>query len=95
MVIEQILSKPVLSEKSNEATEKFNRYTFMVDRRANKNQIKEAVEKLFDVKVLSLKTQIRPGKTKRFGRNVKKLPSSKKAIIEVAEGQSIEFFQGV
>lgn len=90
-----ILKKPVLTEKASIATEKGNKYAFLVDPKANKNQIKAAVEKLYDVKVLNVRTLVNPGKLKRFGRNIKKTGKTKKALIQVAEGQKIEFFRGI
>ena len=93
--IENILVKPLITEKSATATDKFNRYGFVVELKSNKNQIKEAVEKLYDVKVLSVKTNITPGKLKRAGKALKKSSKVKKAYIELGEGQKIEFFKGI
>lgn len=91
----KIIIKPLLTEKTSTATEKHNRYAFWVDVDSNKNQIKTTVEKLFNVKVLNVKTQVAPGKIKRLGAKAKKLSSRKKAFVQIAEGQKIEFFQGV
>lgn len=93
--IEQILIKPLLTEKTSEATELTNRYSFIVRRDANKNQIKQAVESLFDVKVMSVNTAILPGSLKKFGRHTNKTSKYKKAHIKVQDGQKIEFFKGV
>ena len=93
--IEQIIVKPLLTEKTSEATEKTNRYSFIVKRDANKNQIKNAVEKLFDVKVTGINTAILPGNVKRFGRFTKKTNKYKKAHVKVQDGQKIEFFKGI
>ena len=68
---------------------------FKVDMRANKIQIRAALEKLFDVKVLSVRTQIVRGKTKRRGKFEGKRANWKKAIVSLAEGETIEFFAGV
>lgn len=76
-------------------TERTNRYGFQVALKANKNQIKMAVEKLYNVKVLNVKTSINPGKLKRTGRSVKKTSKIKKAFVQLGEGQKIEFFKGV
>jgi len=95
MNIESIIVKPLITEKASWATEKFNRYGFLVNLKANKHQIKGAVEKLYDVKVLSVKTCIDAGKPKRFGKVVKKTSKTKKAFIQLGEGQKIEFFKGV
>jgi len=93
--LENVLIKPLITEKAAVATEKYNRYGFVVDLKSNKNQIKEAVEKLYDVKVLSIKTNITPGKVKRVGKAIKKTGKVKKAYIELGEGQKIEFFKGI
>jgi len=93
--LESILKKPLISEKTSMLTEEANRYAFMVDLKANKNQIKDAVEKLYDVKVLNVRTAILPGKVKRFGRYSTKTTKRKKAFVQLAEGQKIEFFKGV
>lgn len=95
MQIESILVKPLISEKASEATEKTNRFGFMVALKSNKNQIKEAVEKLYDVKVLNVKTSILPGKMKRFGKITKKTNKTKKAFVQLEDGQKIEFFKGI
>lgn len=90
-----IIRKPLITEKSSAATDAFNRFGFVVDLKANKNQIKNAVEKLYDVKVLNVKTNVTPGKIKRAGNKVKKTSKIKKAYVQLAEGQKIEFFKGV
>lgn len=93
--VEKILLKPLITEKAAQASEKTNRYGFLVMSKANKNQIKEAVEKLYDVKVLSVNTIVVPGKLKRFGRFLTRKTGSKKAFVQLSEGQKIEFFKGV
>lgn len=93
--ITEVLKKPLITEKTSILGEQANRYGFIVDLKANKNQIKEAIESLYDVKVLNIKTSILPGKVKRAGKTVKKTSKTKKAYIQLAEGQSIEFFKGV
>lgn len=95
MHLEQVLIKPLLTEKSSVATENQNRYAFQVQLKANKNQIKLAVEKMFDVKVVDVRTAVMPGKTKRFGKFTKKTPSKKKAYVKVQEGQKLELFKGI
>lgn len=91
----EVLKKPLITEKTSILGEQANRYGFIVDLKANKNQIKEAIETLYDVKVLNIKTSILPGKLKRAGRFVKKSSKTKKAYVQLAEGQKIEFFKGV
>ena len=95
MQLEQIIIRPLITEKSAVATEKFNRFGFQVALKSNKNQIKGAIEKLYEVKVLNVKTSILPGKTKRVGKGTKKTGKSKKAFVTLKEGQKIEFFKGV
>lgn len=93
--LEEVLKKPLITEKTSIIGESSNKYGFIVDLKANKNQIKSAIETLYDVKVVSVRTSILPGKLKRAGRFVKKTSKTKKAYIELAEGQKIEFFKGV
>jgi large subunit ribosomal protein L23 len=93
--LENVLIKPLLTEKTSKETELFNRYAFVVNTKANKNQIKSAVEKFFDVKVVSVRTSVLPGKTKRAGKGHKKTSSSKKAYVQLQDGQKIEFFKGI
>jgi large subunit ribosomal protein L23 len=93
--LENVLIKPLLTEKTSKETETFNRYAFVVNTKANKNQIKSAVEKYFDVKVVSVRTSVLPGKTKRAGRGHKKSSASKKAYVQLQDGQKIEFFKGI
>lgn len=95
MQMQDVLLKPLITEKASEGSDKQNRFGFVVSLGANKNQIKEAVEKLYDVKVLNVKTSILPGKLKRAGKSVKKTPKTKKAFVQLKEGQRIEFFKGV
>lgn len=93
--LENVLIKPLLTEKTSKETELFNRYAFVVNIKSNKNQIKSAVEKYFDVKVVGVRTSVLPGKTKRAGKGMKKSSSSKKAYVQLQEGQKIEFFKGI
>jgi large subunit ribosomal protein L23 len=95
MHLEQVLIKPMLTEKASVTTEEQNRYVFKVQPKSSKNQIKDAVEKMFDVKVVNVKTAILPGKVKRAGRKVKKTASWKKAYVQIQEGQKLELFKGI
>ena len=95
MDLYQIIKKPLLTEKTSGLTDNFNKYTFEVDLRANKNHIKVAVESLFNVKVLSIRTSIRPGKPKRSSKGVRKTSKSKKATVEIKEGQKLDLFKGI
>ena len=93
MNVYQIIRRPVITEKSNKLARLYNQYTFEVDRRANKLQIKQAVEEVFDVDVLTVNTAIVPGKRRRWARRVVRKPSWKKAVVTVYPGQEIEGFQ--
>lgn len=93
--LENVLVKPLLTEKTSKETETYNRYAFVVNVKANKNHIKNAVEKFFDVKVLNVRTSVLPGKTKRAGKGFKKTAKSKKAYVQLQDGQKIEFFKGI
>jgi large subunit ribosomal protein L23 len=95
ITLENVLKKPVLTEKATSLTENQNRYVFQVDLKANKNHIRDAVEKFFDVKVINVKTVVLPGKLKRSGKAYKKSSSLKKAIVKIQDGQKIEFFKGI
>ena len=91
----QVVKRPIITEKSNIATA-YNQYTFEVDRRANKTQIREAVEHIFKVDVLGVRVINMSPKYGRWGRKrVKRNPAWKKAIVTVAPDQRIEIFEGV
>ncbi|OGK25108.1 50S ribosomal protein L23 [Candidatus Roizmanbacteria bacterium RIFCSPLOWO2_01_FULL_37_13] len=88
MKINEILIKPIVTEKATNLV-KDKVYTFETNPKANKNQIKEALEKLYQVKVLKVRIMIRKGKKKKVGRRmvVKKLPDKKVAFIQISEGK--------
>ena len=94
-----VLIKPVLSEKVNKLTEKFNRYTFIVDRKANKLEIKKAVEEFYGIQVREVNTLVMPSKAKT--RNTKagvisgRKPAKKKAVVTVAEGETIDLYGNI
>jgi len=90
----EILRRPIVTEKTGYQAE-VGQYTFEVDPRANKLQVKEAVEKAFGVNVLWVNIINVPAKRRRFGRNVTHTGLWKKAVVKVAEGQRIELFEGV
>jgi large subunit ribosomal protein L23 len=91
-----ILKKPLLTEKSNLLKADKNVVCFQVDRHANKQQIKEAVEKMFGVKVEEVKTAVIHGKKRRYGRSLGYKPDWKKAFVKIKEGEKkIEFFEGM
>jgi large subunit ribosomal protein L23 len=92
----QVLRKPLLTEKSNNMKADKNIVCFEVDRHANKIQIKEAVEKMFGVKVVTVTTATVHGKNRRVGRSTGKKPDWKKAYVKIKEGEKkIEFFEGM
>ena len=95
MNLENVILRPVVTEKSNIAREQRNVVTFAVDPKATKHQIARAVAELFRVQVLEVRTLRMPHKTRRVGRFVGRKPQWKKAIVQLAPGQTIEFFEGV
>ena len=93
--MKKILLKPLITEKVTAAQEKYNKYAFKVARTASKGQVRSEIESFYNVKVLSVKTAILPGKTKRMGKSVKKTSSFKKAFVTLEAGQEIKLFTGV
>ncbi|HVF01843.1 MAG TPA: 50S ribosomal protein L23 [Rubrobacteraceae bacterium] len=91
----QIIIRPVISEKSYNLIETQNQYTFQVDKRANKNQIKRAIENAFDVRVHKVNTVNVKSKPKRQGFYRGRTAQWKKAVVRLAEGETIELFEGV
>lgn len=90
--ITDVLKRPVLTEKSLTLQDEYNKYTFDVEITANKNEIKTAVEKMFDVKVTNVNViRVKP-KTKRVGKYTGKTNRRKKAIVTLAEGNKIDLF---
>jgi large subunit ribosomal protein L23 len=95
MQLEDIIKRPlILTEKGNLLREQGNQYLFEVNPKANKVQIKQAVETLFKVNVVGVNTLITRGKMRRMGRGHAKTKNWKKAIVTLVEGESIEFFEG-
>lgn len=95
MNVHEIVRRPLVTEKSSIGRETHNLVTFAVDPRASKLEIRRAVESLFQVKVLDVHTMRMPRKTRRVGKFMGRKPEWKKAIVRLAEGQTIEFFEGV
>ncbi len=89
-----IILRPLITEKAQNLTG-LNKYAFEVDGRANKLQVKEAIEAAFDVKVTSVNTCRMKGKMKRYGPKVTRRPDWKKAVVTLAPGEKIELFEGV
>ncbi len=90
-----IIKSPVITEKSTTSVAQHNKVVFWVDVDANKGDVKEAIEKGFNVKVLSVNTQRVPGKIKRMGKYAGRKPTRKKAYVSLKEGDKIEIFEGV
>lgn len=87
-----IIKGPWITEKASYSKDRFNKYTFWVDLKANKIDIKRAIEKIYNVKVKRINTLILKGTTKRVGfRNTGKTSDIKKAIVTLAKGQEIKF----
>lgn len=89
-----LIKRPVITEKTTKLMEQ-NKYCFVVDPKANKTQIKLAIEELFKVKVKAVNTFNLLGKVKRMGRYEGRRPSWKRAIVTLEQGNRIEFFEGV
>ncbi|HEV8436989.1 MAG TPA: 50S ribosomal protein L23 [Methylomirabilota bacterium] len=89
-----VLLRPLMTEKSMRQKDELNAVTFQVASDANKVEIRQAVEKVFNVKVSSVKTQSRQGKWKRMGRFEGRRPSWKKAVVNLAPGHKIELVEG-
>lgn len=88
-----VVFEPVVSEKSYDLIQDYNTYTFVVDKRANKTEIKQAISEIFDVRVLQVNTINRKGKLKRTGWKMGKRPDTKRALITLAVGNSIDIFE--
>jgi large subunit ribosomal protein L23 len=96
MHVYDVIKRPVMTEKSNLQGDLNNQYTFEVDQRANKMQVKDAVETVFNVKVDSVRMVSVPAKLGRYGRVVvTKKKAWKKAIVTLAPGNAIQMFEGV
>jgi large subunit ribosomal protein L23 len=99
MKLSEVLVKPILTEKANSQQDKLRRYAFRVNRKANKLEIKKAVEDFYGVSVIDVNTSVVPGKNKtRFtkaGYVQGRKPAYKKAMITVAEGESIDLYASI
>jgi large subunit ribosomal protein L23 len=95
MIANEIIKRPLITEKTSIQKEMNNQLTFEVDRRANRIEIKRAIETVFNVRVSDVKTiQVR-GKVKQRGRIIGKRRDWKKAIVKLMPGERIDFFEGV
>lgn len=90
----ELIKRPVITEKTTKMMEE-NKYCFVVDPKANKTQIKQAIETVFNVKVQSVNTTNILGKIKKMGRHAGRRPSWKRATVTLKKGSRIEFFEGV
>ena len=87
-----VILGPVVSEKSFDLIEEYNTYSFVVDPRANKTEIRQSVKAIFGVQVRSVNTYNRRGKMKRTRRTLGKRKDTKRALVTLAEGESIDLF---
>ena len=94
-----IIKKPIITEKMTNQSERYNRYAFVVDRKVNKIEIKKAVAEMYDVSVDSVRTMICIGKKRvrgtKSGMIVGKTSTYKKAIVTLAEGDTIDFYSNI
>jgi large subunit ribosomal protein L23 len=99
MKLSEVLIKPILTEKANAQQDKLRRYAFKVSRKANKLEIKKAVQEFYGVTVVDVNTAVIPGKNKtRFtkaGYIQGQKPAYKKALITVAEGETIDLYSAI
>lgn len=91
----EVIKRPIITEKFTRLKEKENKYIFVVDKKANKQEVKQAIEELFKVKVEKVNTAIFPGKKRRLGVHEGYRPDWKKAIVTLKEGQRIELEEKV
>ena len=89
-----VIKRPLITEKANILKEQKNKVAFVVDRGANKAEIKEAVERLLKVKVIKVNCSNMKGKPRRLGRTIGKRPDWKKAVVTLKPGDRIDFFEG-
>jgi large subunit ribosomal protein L23 len=95
----EILKKPILTEKASLLTEKLNRFTFKADHRANKLQIKEAIEKMYGVTIEAINTMVVVGKIKsrntKAGMTSGRAAKYKKAVVTLKDGETIDFYSNI
>ena len=89
MNIHDVIKGPIITEKLDQAREKFRQYSFIVDKKATKIDVARAVESLFKVSVEGVRTNVVHGKVKRVGKNIGRRPNYKKAIVTLKEGDKI------
>jgi large subunit ribosomal protein L23 len=89
-----IIKRPLDTEKLDRMRDRENKFAFEIDMKANKTEIKQAIEAIFKVKVVTIKTAIVRGKFRRIGRNEGRRPNWKKAIVTLKAGDAISLFEG-
>jgi large subunit ribosomal protein L23 len=94
LAVQDVVKRPLITEKAEQAREAHRHYAFEVHRDATKIQVKQAVETLFSVHVTGVRTSIARGKNKRVGRSTGRRPNWKKATVTLKEGESIALFEG-
>lgn len=87
-----VILAPVVSEKTYDLIERSNTYTFEVDPRSSKGEIRDAIQTIFEVKVVRVNTMNRQGKRKRYGYKMGKRKDTKRALVTLAEGNEIDVF---
>jgi large subunit ribosomal protein L23 len=93
MNLTDVIKSPMVTEKLDKAREQHHQFSFLVDPQANKTEIRHAVERLFKVNVLEVRTTIVRGKVKRIGRTMGRRPNWKRAVVTLKEGQTIDLFE--
>ena len=93
--IHEVIVRPVVTEKSTDQLDRTGAYSFVVAKDANKVEIANAIEKLFNVKVQDVRTMVYRGKERRVGRFVGRRAAWKKAVVKLRQGDTIELFEGV
>lgn len=92
--VQDVVKRPLITEKAERNREATRQFAFEVHRDATKIQVKQAVEKLFNVHVLEVRTAVVRGKNKRVGRNIGRRPNWKKALVTLRDGDTIALFEG-
>lgn len=93
MNVYNVIRRPLDTEKGERNRERYNKYSFEVDKRATKLEVRKAVESLFKVQVEGVTTQIMRGKSRRVGMSIGRRPNWKRAIVTLKEGESISLFE--
>jgi large subunit ribosomal protein L23 len=94
MIRYDVIRRPLMTEKSMKQKEKYNQFSFEIDRRANRIEVRRAVEQIFNVKVAAVRTVQVKGKIKQRGRITGKRKDWKKAVVTLMPGERIPFFEG-